>query len=215
MRVGSVANDAQRSLTFRSKRRCCPRSADLPLRTGCSRRNTPAPAHIRMTIANGAGGDHTERLETGTHVRDIARRLEFGEDAVFRTRRGAGYAWGPRQENSENLLPLCSATRESRSHLQDGNLFLISVSQPTGSLQILLEIPRIFAPYASSRNSENICPLVGPFDAHPSVLGLRPLGRVPFVTELEAGGSAIEVPVDLFARLIHPTIPESRLSAQS
>ena len=46
-------------------------------------------------------------------------------------------------------------------------------------------------------------------------LGLRPLGRVPFVTELEAGSSAIEVPVDLFARPIHPTIPESRFAAQS
>ena len=46
-------------------------------------------------------------------------------------------------------------------------------------------------------------------------LGLRPLGRVPFITELEASRFAIKFPVDLLARSIHPAVPESSLLAES
>jgi hypothetical protein len=46
-------------------------------------------------------------------------------------------------------------------------------------------------------------------------LGLRPLGRVPFIIELEAGRFAIKFPVDLLARPIHPALPESSLLAES
>ena len=38
-------------------------------------------------------------------------------------------------------------------------------------------------------------------------LGLRPLGRVPFVTELETSRSALKFPVDLLPNPVHTAIP--------
>lgn len=48
----------------------------------------------------------------------------------------------------------------------------------------------------------------------PRGLGLRPLGRVPFVAEFDAGCFAVKSPIDLLPDAVHPAIPLSRLSAQ-
>jgi len=43
---------------------------------------------------------------------------------------------------------------------------------------------------------------------------LLTLKGFPFVTELAAGGLAVEFPVDVDAVMVHPPIPGSRFSAQ-